>query len=149
MRKSQEIRILILSTVYLFLLSAIILPHHHHEEIACYTAAHCEDDLDVHQANAAEIEDHHHDNNSGEEPEHCISIEYYITTNAGNTFKQFSVPVLPEHGHDFLSLHSTCFENDFDVDNSYKSFHFLAIRNTYTVAAKHELPLRAPPSLLV
>ena len=148
MRKSQEIRILLLSTVYLFLLSLIILPHHHHEEVACYTAAHCEDDLDVHQASPLEINDHHHDKNSGEEPEHCISIEYYVIADAGKTFKQFSVAVLPEYGHDFLSIRNTCFEDNIETDNGYESFRFLSIRNTYSVVAKHELPLRAPPLCL-
>ncbi len=70
------------------LLVSIIFPHHHHEEIVCYTSAHCETDNHP-EGNIVEgLEDHHHDHNTSEGTEQCISLEYYIATVPGKNLKQ-------------------------------------------------------------
>lgn len=146
MVKSQEIKFFFLGIVYLVLLSSVILPHHHHEELACYTSTHCEEDLDSHQRDANEIEDHHHDQNSNNESEHCITIDYYVVTNAGKNIKHISIPVLLDHGHVFFSACSGCLEGEPELAANNILSESIPITSSYSEIIRKELPLRAPPS---
>ena len=74
----NKIRGPILTAVYLMLLITLVLPHHHHEDLACYTATHCEDETLPAGRHAEEPMDHHHDNSPADQPEGCLSSAYYI-----------------------------------------------------------------------
>jgi len=146
MVKSQEIKFFFLSIVYLVLLSSVVLPHHHHEELACYTSTHCEEDIDSHQSDANEIEDHHHDQHSNNEPEHCITIDYYIVTNSGKIIKRISIPVLFNPGYVFLSACTGCLEGEPDLQANIILSKLLPVNSAYCEIVRKGLPLRAPPS---
>lgn len=149
MIKSAQIRLTSLSIVYFLLLTAIFLPHHHHEEIACFTTTHCEDDQDKHDQGANEAADHHHDNTTSEEPQNCLSLEYYLTTSTDAGVKKFFIPVSFESDHYFQSisfLHSV----EEEMINENNLFVCLqSDKRQYTFLIKHELPLRAPPYISI
>ena len=148
MAKTQDIRILFLSIVYLILLSSVVLPHHHHEETTCFTISHCEEDFEVRKLNSEDLEDHHHDHTTGKESEHCISLEYYMISAAGKNINQFSVSILLEHGHDFLIPGTACFKAKAEVEASDQLIRFLPISNTYTAFVRKKIPPRAPPAFV-
>jgi hypothetical protein len=147
MVKSAQIRVFVLSVVYFILLTALFLPHHHHEETACYTTTHCEDDISGHDQHGEEPVDHHHDHETPENPQNCLSFEYYVSANSGANLKRALDNVISFEGaHNFLY---TCFvsvkedielaENNLFVRNKQDKKH-------YTTIIKNELPLRAPPT---
>ncbi len=149
MRKSFDIRIFFLSIVYMVLLASVVLPHHHHEEIACYTAIHCGEDVNSHEHQSEEASGHHHDHKAGEESEHCISFEYYITSNNGQIVKRVFDFVIAEYAcKHFLNACVDCYEEKPEITANDKLFRFLSIRNTYTVVVQRNIPLRAPPICL-
>ena len=127
------------------LLTSVILPHHHHEETACFTISHCEENFEIHKLNLEDLENHHHDHTTGEESEHCISLEYYIISCAGKNIKQFSLPILVEH--DFLIAGTACLKEEAGVKARNQLFRLLPI-NKYTAIVRKKSPSRAPPALI-
>ena len=149
MNMAQMIRILFLSIVYGMLLSSVIIPHHHHEEVACFTTTHCEEDAAAHQHKAEEPSDHHHDHEQSEQ-QYCITIGYYVLTDAGISIKRVFDYVQPEYGNNHFDIGDFCLaelsQRFYTKDISFTDF---PLQNNYTTYIRHEIPLRAPPSLLM
>lgn len=134
-----------MSAIYLLLLVSVIFPHHHHEEIVCYTSTHCETN-DHPEGNTTErLEDHHHDHNTSEETEQCISLEYYITADPGKNLKQSVTCVEKLVFSDNLQVAFLDIDYAADIFNS---CNFLCLRSHYTVYVKQHIPLRAPPAIV-
>jgi hypothetical protein len=147
MEKSKQIAIFFLGMVYFMLLTATFLPHHHHEETACYTSTHCEEGVSDYEQYAEEPVNHHHEHNSPEESKHCLTLEYYVFSDAGKNLKRtfdFKIEVTGHH-HFLVSV----LDNDEDeqlFDAIFKQSGLLPAHNIYTTGIKHELPMRAPPA---
>ena len=148
MAKQNQIKILVLSLVYIGLLLSVILPHHHHEELACFTATHCEDDRGSHEDIANEIDDHHHDQQKGGNSEQCFTIDYYIVSDAGKNLKQVYIPVFIDHGQEFI-LACTTYCKEENLISAENSETLILDSDSYIVYLTRNIPLRAPPSNLV
>ncbi len=127
-----------------------MLPHHHHEEIACYTSTHCEEDASGHDDHTEEAVAHRHDHNTTEEPQHCISLKYYVFSDAGKSLKRiFNLETLvPKHNH-FLNNCLNCLKEEPELEANFTFSKVLPIQNKFTLFVKYELPLRAPPAFNV
>ena len=146
MVKSAQIRAFVLSIVYFILLMAIFLPHHHHEETACYTTTHCEEDVTGHNQYAEEPVDHHHDHETPENPQNCLSFEYYVSADTGANLKRTLDYVISfEVAHHFLNTCFVCVEENIESIENDLFVNTQPDKQHYTSLIKHELPLRAPP----
>ncbi len=150
MKTSQVIRIIFLCVIYLSLLSSAILPHHHHEEVACYTSTHCEEDESHIDYQTREAADHHHNHESEEDPQRCLSIGYYVNSDAGISIKRVNDYILPEYGHNHLvNTCKSCVEENSDLQMPDRFFHHSPEKSSYLTHICHEIPLRAPPYFLI
>ncbi len=146
MVKSAQIRVFVLSVVYFILLTAIFLPHHHHEETACYTTTHCEDDISDHDQHGEEPVDHHHDHDTPEGPQNCLSFEYYVSADSGANLKRALDNFISfEVAHHFQNTCFVCVEENIELAENDLFVNIQPDRQHYTTIIKNELPLRAPP----
>jgi hypothetical protein len=142
---SKMVRVFFLCIVYGMLLSSVIIPHHHHEEVACFTTTHCEEDIAAHQHKAEEPSDHHHDHEQSEQ-QHCITIGYYVLSDAGINIKRVFDYVQPVYGNSHFVIGDFCVEEQSQRFYSKDiPFSEIPLQNSYTTYIKHEIPLRAPP----
>ena len=128
------------------MLTAIFLPHHHHEETACYTSTHCEEGVRDHEYHAEEPLDHHHEHNTPDESQNCLTFNYYVFSDSGRTFKRTVEYKIKVHGHHHLHIYCLDYaEDEPSFEAVFKKSGILTIHN-YTAVLRHELPMRAPPA---
>ena len=126
-----------------------MLPHHHHEEEVCYTSTHCETETDHHANDIQDNTHHSHDHSSGEQTQHCLSLEFYVKSNFNKSSKRFVNAYLMNFANSsFNTLIPNHLQQDNDIKTKEKLFKFITEYNVYSVFVKHELPLRGPPQQL-
>ncbi len=148
MGREHIIRGWVMVTVYAVLLLTLIVPHHHHEELACYTATHCENESLPDDNHAEEPLDHHHDR-PVEQPESCLNSAFYVYSD-GNTGWKRLVSNTQEFKNKLPDITAGIHGSYFILDHgqvTYDRKDFLIVR-ILVPALLAELPPRAPPAII-
>jgi len=127
-----------------------MLPHHHHEEVVCYTSTHCETETDHHDNDHQDHTDHSHDHTSGEDTQHCLSLEFYVKSGFSKSNKRIiSLSFVDNTNMRFSKTISNYLLQNDDLVTKEKPFKLITEYSIYSVFAERELPLRGPPSTIV